>query len=340
MMKKVKVAVLGATGFTGEKLVELLLNHPLAEINYLTSKNFEPTSYSDIFPRFKNKINIKCEQFDIKRAIKRADIFFLALPHTVSMQIAPLLLKKKKKVIDLSADYRLKNVSIYKKFYKYTHKDRRNLKRAVYGLPEFFKDKIKKTNLVANPGCYPTSIILGLAPLLKSRKINTKIIIDAKSTITGAGRKALVDYHFSNINNNIWGYKPFIHQHLGEIIQILKDISGLHCKITFMPHVVGVESGIYSTCYVSFKKLTTFSSIFNLYKRYYKDCPFVRVYKVLPKLKDVIGTNFCDIGFGLSKDKKEAVVVSCLDNLIKGASGTAIQNMNIMCGFKEKEGLI
>jgi len=340
MLKTMKVAVLGATGFTGEKLIEILIKHKFVEINYLTSRVPNPISYSELFPRFKGRIFTKCERLDISKALKKADFFFLALPHTVSMQVVPLLIEAKKKVVDLSADYRIEDASIYNKFYNTLHTDKKNLRKAVYGLPEFFKDKIKRAVLVANPGCYPTSVILALAPLVKEKVIKRNIIVDAKSSITGAGRKAVIDYHFSNISGNIWAYKPFSHQHLPEIIQAVKGVSGLACNITFVPHVVGIESGIYSTIYLSFKKKVTQELINSIYIRYYRNAPFVRILNRLPKLKDVVGTNFCDIGFSLKNDGLNAVVASCIDNLIKGAAGNAVQNMNIMCGFSEKEALL
>ena len=170
--------------------------------------------------------------------------------------------------------------------------------------------------------------------------IKNDFIVDAKSSITGAGRKALIDYHYTNIANNIWAYKPFSHQHIPEVIQALSLISGQFAEITFVPHVVGIESGIYSTIYLSFKKQATQSKIYEIYQQYYKQCPFVRIVKGLSKLKNVVGTNFCDIGFVLSQDYKKMVVTSCVDNLIKGAAGQAVQNMNIMCRFEENEGLL
>ncbi len=334
-----KVAVLGATGFTGEKLVELLIGHPYVELTYLTSRTPVPVPYSDIFPKFKSRIKLKCEKLDISKALEKADFFFLALPHSVSMEIAPLLLKKGKKIVDLSADYRLKDRSVYRKFYKKTHKDKKNLEIAVYGLPEFFKDKIRTASLVANPGCYPISIVLVLGPLLKEGLIKNDIVVDSKSSITGAGRKALIDYHYSNVAGNLWAYKAFSHQHLPEIIEVLKNVSGICPKINFVPHVVGLENGIYSTAYVSFKKAVNTAKLSKVYARYYGSTPFVRLLDRFPKLKDVVGTNFCDIGFSVDIKEKKAVLVSCIDNLIKGAAGGAVQNMNIMSGFEEADGL-
>lgn len=340
-MKKLKVAVIGATGFTGEKLVELLLKHSQVEVTYLTSRTPQPVLYSKMFTKFKGKTSLYCQKFKLKDAILKADLFFLALPHTVSMDLAPKLIKEGKKVIDLSADYRIKDTKVYKKFYKTAHKDSKHLKQAVYGMPEFYKKEITKAKLIANPGCYPTSVILALAPLVKEKIISADVIVDAKSSITGAGRKAKLEYHYSHINNNIWAYKPFVHQHVPEMVQIIKTIAKKKVDISFVPQVVSVESGIYSTIYVDFLKKMTEKKLKDIYKKYYgENTPFVRIVSGLSKLSDVANTNFCDIGFAVSGNGKRAVVTSAIDNLIKGAAGTAVHNMNIMCGFKEKDGLL
>jgi len=340
MPKQTKIAILGATGFTGEKLVEILLSHPNAEITYLSSRTEVPIPYSNLFPRFLNKTSLKCETLNIEKCCKAADIIFLSLPHTVSMDFVPQLLSKKKKVIDLSADYRFKDTNLYQKYYKVAHKDSENLSGAVYGLPELFKKDIEKSSLIANPGCYPTSIILALFPLVKEGLVEKKIIIDSKSAITGAGRKAVIEYHYSNISNNLWAYKPFVHQHIPEVSEVLKFSTGKTIEPLFTPHVIGVEAGIYSTIYVTFSKSVTEEKISEVYSKHYKNCQFVRMLSGLPKLKDVVGTNFCDIGFTLDEKKENAVIASSIDNLIKGAAGQAVQNMNIMLGFDEAAGLL
>ncbi|MFA5008760.1 MAG: N-acetyl-gamma-glutamyl-phosphate reductase, partial [Candidatus Omnitrophota bacterium] len=256
------------------------------------------------------------------------------------MDFVPYLLSKKKKIIDLSADYRFKDTAIYQKYYKTPHKDSENLSRAVYGLPELFKKDIEKSELIANPGCYPTSIILALYPLVKEGLVEKKIIIDSKSAITGAGRKAVIEYHYSNISNNLWAYKPFVHQHLPEVSEVLKLSTGKAIEPQFTPHVIGVEAGIYSTIYVTFTKSVDEGKISAVYSEYYSNCPFVRLLTGLPKLKDVVGTNFCDIGFALDEKKENAVIASSIDNLVKGAAGQAVQNMNIMLGLDETTGLL
>ncbi|MDD3296785.1 MAG: N-acetyl-gamma-glutamyl-phosphate reductase [Candidatus Omnitrophica bacterium] len=337
---KVKTAVIGATGFTGEKLVEILLKHPGVDLTYLASRTPKPVAYSKFFGRFRKKTNLFCEPLDIKKAAKKSEFLFVSLPHTASMEYIPYLIMQGKKVVDLSADYRIKKASNYKKYYHKAHKDKVNLKKAVYGLSEIFKDKIKKAKLIANPGCYPTSVILGLYPFLKDGLIKGEVIVDSKSSITGAGRKAVIEYHYSNIANNFWAYKPFVHQHVPEIEAILKEACGHAFGLLFSPHVAGIEAGIYSTIYVPLKKKISRETVKKIYDSYYRDCPFVRVSQDLPKLKEVIGTNFCDIGFAISPDSRYCMVVSCIDNLIKGAAGSAVQNMNIMQGWPETLGLL
>jgi len=337
-MKNIKVAVLGATGFTGEKLVEILINHPKVKVSYLSAVVEKTARFSSIFPYFKGKIDLVCGNLNLKKAAE-ADLIFLSLPHRVSFLYAPNFLEKGKIVIDLSADYRLKDSNIYKAYYGVNHKDKKNLKQAVYGLPEFFKSEIKKAKLIANPGCYPTVSILSLAPLLKENIIAKEdIIIDAKSGITGAGRKAALDYHYAHLSQNLKAYKVFGHQHLPEINQILGAITKNEIDLQFSPHLVPIERGILITVYAKLKKKISAKAIQSVYKKYYKNTPFVRVFDCLPCLKDVVGTNYCDIGFAISG--KKIVIVGCIDNLIKGASGQAVQNMNIILGWDEALGLV
>ncbi|MBN3039740.1 MAG: N-acetyl-gamma-glutamyl-phosphate reductase [Candidatus Omnitrophica bacterium] len=336
-LNKIKTAVIGASGFTGEKLVELLLKHPRVEISYVSALLEKESSFADIFPRFKGRFELVCKNLDIDEASSKAEVVFLALPHRISLGIAPLLLKKKKIVIDLSADYRLKDTKVYEKFYQVKHTDSANLKKAVYGLPEFFRSKIRKADLIANPGCYPTASILSTAPLLKEQLIKD-VIIDAKSGITGAGRKASLQYHFAHLDGNLYTYKPFEHQHLPEINQVLSHIANKKTAVRFTPHVIPAERGILITVYAQLTKALKSQAVTDIYAKYYKKEPFMRFFpKALPQLKDVIETNFCDIGFSLQG--KHIVIVGVIDNLIKGASGQAVQNMNIVLGWDERLGL-
>ncbi len=334
----VKVGVLGATGFTGEKLVEILLSHPEVKLQYLGSRTKKPVPYSGLFPKFYKKTSLNCEPLNLKKAIDSCGLLFLSLPHTVSMQFAPEILESGKKVIDLSADYRLKKPQLYKRFYKKEHQDKKNIKKAVYGLAELFRDEIKKSQLVANPGCYPTSVILALYPLISEGLVAGKVIIDSKSSVTGSGRKAIIDYHYSNLANNFWAYKPFTHQHQPEIAEILQNETKERFNFSFLPQIASFEAGIYSTIHLSLKKKVDKEKLNKIYHNYYKHCPFIRINREIPKIKDVVGTNFCDIGFAVGQNGSDAVVFSSLDNLIKGAAGQAVQNMNLMLGFEETTG--
>jgi len=333
----VKVGIIGATGFTGEELLNLLLKHPKVEISYLSAKLERELPLAEIFPKFRARLNLLCKNLDFREASASADLLFLALPHTVSFKVAPFFLKKEKIVIDLSADYRLKDSFLYKRFYKVAHQDRKNLKKAVYGLPEFYREEIRKARLIANPGCYPTVSILSIAPLLKENLLKN-IVIDAKSGVTGAGRRPFLEYHYAHLQGNLIPYKPFGHQHLPEILQILSNITEREVNLRFSPHLLPLERGILITVYAELIKKLKRAQIYKIYKKSYENEPFVRIFKErLPQLKDVVGTNFCDIGFEV-KDR-EILIVGAIDNLIKGASGQAIQNMNIILGFKESLGL-
>lgn len=333
-----KVAVLGATGFTGEALIEILLGHPKVKISYICAKVEKAERFSKTFPHFKNKLDMVCGNPDLEEAAKLAEVIFLALPHKVSQEVTPFFVSRGKLVIDLSADYRLKDSKVYTKFYKVKHKDLANLKRAVYGLPEFYKQKIKTAKLIANPGCYPTVSILSLAPLLKFGLVKN-IIIDAKSGVSGAGRNPDLSYRYDYLNGNLFSYKPFDHQHLPEIEQVLSDISKKKISLRFTPHVIPAQKGILATIYADLTKKVSENKVNSIYANYYQKAPFIRLFKQkLPQLKDVVGTNFCDIGFQI-KDKK-LLVVGAIDNLIKGAAGQAVQNMNIALGWNEKLGLL
>ena len=337
----IKASVVGATGYTGEELISLLAKHANVSISSLSAIVKEPINISEVFPRFKKKLDIVCKNLDVQEVIKSSDVIFLALPHKVSMQFAPKFLEAGKKVIDLSADYRLP-ADIYKKWYGKEQNDSGNLKKAVYGLPELYREKIKGCNFVANPGCYPTSVILAVAPLIKNKIVKLdNIIADTKSGITGAGRKALLDLVFGEIADNFKAYKIGKHQHTPEITQELGKLAGGDVEVLFVPHVIPIRRGILSTVYLKPKKKGITEEINNLYGDFYRDEPFVRFLGgngALPELKNVVYSNFCDIGVKLAGDT--IVAVSAIDNLTKGAAGQAVQNMNIMCGFEETEGLL
>lgn len=340
----INVAVCGATGYTGCEIIDILLRHPKANIKALTAKLDKPARISDEFPQFKGKLELVCEDLVVKDLLKKnIDLVFLALPHRISMQYATKFIDKGKIVIDLSADFRLKDVKVYESYYGQKHLYRNYLANSVYGLPELYRDRIKKAKLIANPGCYPTGSILAVAPLLaKNLASKDTIILDAKSGTTGAGRKASLPLIFGEVAENLKAYKVGIHQHAPEIIQELDSIAGRRVDMLFTPHLVPVRRGILTTAYVTLKKKTGLSSLHKLYRQFYRKAPFVRVYDegLLPQVHELVNTNYCGIGIALSPDKKKAVIVSVIDNLQKGASGQAVQNMNLVCGLPETTGLL
>ncbi|MFH0771354.1 MAG: N-acetyl-gamma-glutamyl-phosphate reductase [Candidatus Omnitrophota bacterium] len=338
---KLRTAVVGATGYAGCELIKILLKHPEAEITSVSAKIDKPAAISDIFPIFKKQLELLCGELNIEATTKVADLIFLALPHKVSMGFAPAFLKAGKKVIDLSADYRLNDKSTYENWYGLKHTSPELLGSSVYGLPELYKADIKRAELLANPGCYPTGSILGCAPIVKkSMVIPDQIIIDAKSGVTGAGRSPSISLHFPETNENFKAYKVNQHQHMPEINQELSKLCGSELAVTFTPHLVPMNKGILSTIYFSLKENSTTKEIIGLYKDFYKNEPFVRVLEenFFPETKNVYSTNFCDIGVKVAG--KRAIVVTAIDNLWKGAASQAVQNMNIMQGFNETLGLI
>jgi N-acetyl-gamma-glutamyl-phosphate reductase len=296
-----------------------------------------------IWPEFLNRTDLVCEKFDPVTGAKKADLFFLALPHTESMNVVGKLLATGKKVIDLSADYRLKKTALYKKWYHVDHKDPKNLARAVYGLPEIYRVKIKKAQFIANPGCYPTVALLGLAPMVAVHAdVISDIIIDAKSGVSGAGRQISEGLMYGFVNENFKAYKVLDHQHTPEIAQYLSFISGKKIEVAFVPHLLPIDSGILETIYIRLNARLSLAKVHELYRKFYKTEPFVRILGAgqQVEIRNVVRTNFCDISLAVSQDKKLVVVTSVIDNLVKGASGQAVQNMNIMYGFDEREGLL
>ncbi|MDD5439476.1 MAG: N-acetyl-gamma-glutamyl-phosphate reductase [Candidatus Omnitrophica bacterium] len=335
---KLRVGVVGATGYAGEEILRLLVRHSEVEIASLTAIIDKPSIFSDVFPAFKGIVDIMCTAPDVDDIIKKSDVVFLALPHTVSMQYAPGFLKAGKRVIDLSADYRL-DPALYKTWYNHEHADLGNLKTAVYGLPELNKEKIRSARLIANPGCYPTATILAALPMVKNDLVDGEIIVDAKSGVTGAGRKAAIALCFGEVDENLKAYKINEHQHMPEMASILSVAGGKNVSVVFTPHLIPMRRGILSTVYIHLKTALPEQEIIGLYNAAYKQAAFVRVHKpgAYPEIKDVLNTNFCDIGIKVSG--KLLIVVSCIDNLLKGAAGQAVQNMNIMYGFDETKGL-
>ena len=336
-----KVAVVGATGYAGCELIKILLKHPEAAITSVSGKVEKPEKISDTFPVFKGQLDLVCDNVDVPAISNAADVIFLALPHKVSMLFVPDFLKAGKKVVDLSADYRLKDAGVYEKWYGAKHTGPDLLKAAVYGLPELHKKEIVESVFIANPGCYPTGSILGCAPLVSKGLVDTdQIIIDAKSGVTGAGRTASLALNFAELNENFKAYKINQHQHMPEIDQELSAAAGLKIGVTFTPHLVPMNKGILSTIYFTLKKEASAADLLALYKQFYKDAPFVRILDegIFPETKNVYSTNYCDIGIKVTG--KRAIVITAIDNLWKGAASQAVQNMNLMMGYGETAGLI
>jgi N-acetyl-gamma-glutamyl-phosphate reductase len=337
----VKVAIVGATGYAGEELLNILVGHPQVKVVSVSAKIDKAERIDKIFPGLSGKIDLVCAQPDFSQIVPNCDIAFLALPHRISMTVAPEFLQAGKKVIDLSADYRLKDLGEYEKWYGLAHQSPEYVEQAVYGLPEIYRNELKQAKLVANPGCYPTGIILGCLPLLAKQLIEQQnIIADAKSGLSGAGREKEAQL-MPQMQDNFCAYKVDAHQHSPEINQQLSSFSGQNIAITFIPHLIPIKRGILSSIYLKLKQEISPEVALKLYQQFYQDEPFVKVLPEnnFPQLKEVAKTNFCHLGLKIVSEKRLAIVIVAIDNLIKGASGQAVQNMNIMYGFKETEGL-
>jgi len=349
MSDKIKTAVVGASGYTGIELIKILDNHEKAEIKYITSRTYAGKKVKEIYPMtlsLKNNSEITFIDELKKKDLGSIDIIFLCLPPGKSMQyVSEIIENFKGRIIDLGADFRIKNEKEYEKWYGSMHILKDLLPLFTYGLSEIKRDEIKKTNYIANPGCYPTSVLLALAPVLKSRNINIESVnIDSKSGISGAGKKLMEDYLFLNMSDNFYAYSATKHRHIPEMEQEICEMSGRQINICFTPHLLPVNRGIFSTIYLNLKKdsdLSNFeNNLYDYYKNFYDGEIFVKFLgEKIPKLKDVVGTNTIQIGFLYDKRTCTLKIFSALDNILKGASGQAVQNMNIMFGFKEDEGL-
>lgn len=337
----IKVAVLGATGYAGIELVRILSNHPEVSLEVLGSHSFAGQKISDVYKNFKHILDLECEETDLDK-VKKCDVAFTALPHGASKNIIPSLVDLGIKVIDLSGDFRYDDIKVYEEWYGEEHSSPELLAESVYGMPELYRDKIKGARLIGNPGCYTTCSILGTVPLLKSGMAETKnIIVDAKSGVTGAGRGLGLPYHFCECTENTKAYKVAAHRHTSEIEQEFSNAAGEKIMISFTPHLIPMKRGILSTIYVNLNRESSAEELTKLYKEFYKDEFFVRVKDEgdLPETKHVAGSNFIDIGVCYDKRLQRAVIVSALDNIVKGAAGQAVQNMNILFGLEETTGL-
>jgi N-acetyl-gamma-glutamyl-phosphate reductase len=340
--EKMKIAIVGSSGYTGGELMRILLNHPRVTVTAITSEKSAGKPITSIFPHLAGLTSLVCEHLDPDTISKKSDVVFLALPHVTAQEVAFRFHKLGKKVVDLSADYRLSDPAAYAMWYEHTHQYPELLKDAVYGLPELHRDKIKKASLIANPGCYPTSAILGLAPLMhKSRVDLGSIVIDSTSGVSGAGRSPSLAHHFPEVNEGFMAYKVGTHRHTPEIEQELSALAGQQITLSFTPHLAPMNRGILTTIYAKQSSVSDTASLHALFQEYYKEDRFVRMLPLgqFPNVRNVRGSNFCDIGIYSDQRTGRAVVVTAIDNLVKGASGQAIQNMNLMMGFDEEEGL-
>ena len=336
----IRASIVGISGYGGIELFRILMQHKNVEIVNIYSESNKNEPIGKLYPQFSH-IDMKCVDKTPEEIVKDSDVVFTAVPHGGASLPYTLFAKKhNKKLIDLSAEFRLKDPSIYEKWYEDKIEDINILKEAVYGLPELHKDEIKKGWLIANPGCYTTASILANAPLVKNSLIDLNtIIIDAKSGVSGAGKKPKSNLHFAELNENFYPYAVTSHRHTPEIEQELTILAGKKIEITFTPHLLPMVRGIIATSYSKLKDNITEDELYKIYRGFYKNAPYVRVIDDIPNTKCVAGSNFIDIGIRIDKRTNTLIVISALDNLIKGASGQAIQNMNIMFDEKETEAL-
>lgn len=336
----VRIAILGATGYSALELTKLLLRHPEAEITTVTSRQEGNPPLAAVHPALSGRTNLRLEDLGPVAVAARAECVFSCLPHGVTASLVPQLLATGRcRIIDLSADYRLRSAAVYQEWYGEKHADPERLATSVYGLPELFREQIGPAQLIANPGCYPTSAILPLAPLLQERVIEPDdIIIDAKSGVSGAGRTPKLTTLFPECNESVSAYSVGRHRHTPEIEQTLATAGGEPVSVIFTPHLIPMDRGILTTTYSRLRGQVSEERLLDMLRGFYQDEPFVRVVDHLPGTKDSSGTNYCDLTVRVVRGR--VLTISCLDNLIKGASGAAVQNFNLMFGFTETTALI
>jgi N-acetyl-gamma-glutamyl-phosphate reductase len=336
----VKVAVLGATGYTALELFKILLRNPQVQITAATTRQEGSPPLHTIHQSLYGRLDLRCEDLSPAEVCRRAEFVFCCLPHVASMEAVPALLEGGSRVVDLSADYRLNDPAVYEKWYGHAHTDASRLGKTVYGLPELWGERIPGQQLIANPGCYTSTAILGLAPFIKQGWIEpTSIIIDAKSGVSGAGRTPKLNTLFSDCNESASAYSAGNkHRHLPEIEQVLAEACGVTVEAIFTPHLLPMDRGIIATMYGKLRKPATDAQLIAAAREFYAGKPFIRVVDHLPATKDSAYTNYCDITVRTARG--QAIIIACLDNLIKGAAGVAVQNFNLMCGFPETTGLL
>lgn len=339
----IKASIIGSTGYAGEELTRILLNHPKVSLSSVTSHTFVNQQYNSIYQNFKKRFEHNCVAEDIEKLANDSDVIFIALPHGIASTKVTEKILDKTKIIDIGADFRLKDKNTYEEWYKTEHHSPKILEESVYGLCEWKREQIKQARLIANPGCFTTCSILSLSPLVKENLIDlNSIIIDAKSGVTGAGRTLDIGTHFAECNETTKAYKIASHRHTPEIEQELSSLAGQGLKLSFTPHLIPMQRGILTTCYANLSdNKITYEEIAKVYKKYYENEYFIRLTEkgVFPETKWVKNSNYCDIGFMIDKRTNRIIVVGAIDNLVKGAAGQAIQNMNIMFGIDERTGI-
>jgi N-acetyl-gamma-glutamyl-phosphate reductase len=336
-----RVAVVGATGYAGAELVRILAGHPQTELTVLTSRQYAGIRFDQVYPAMAGRVDNVCREYDSDQICENADLVFMALPHKLPMAFVPDILKQGKKVVDLSADFRFNDGDLYESVYQ-PHTARDLLDSTVYGLSEIYADQIKTAALIGNPGCYPTSVLLPLVPLLKQGLLDpASLIADSKSGVSGAGRSLALATHYCEVNESIKAYKVAVHRHNPEMNAILSREAAEAVSITFVPHLVPMTRGMLTTVYATPASGLTKQDIIECYRKAYHRRPFIRLCPEdrLPDTLHVRGTNFCDIGFKFDENNRRLILISAIDNLVKGAAGQAVQNMNLMLGFDETAGL-
>jgi N-acetyl-gamma-glutamyl-phosphate reductase len=335
-----KVAILGGSGYTAAELIKILLHHPAVQLEAVVSRHEGTPLVAELHPSLAGRTKLRCEPFKVDALVARGvSCVFGCLPHSVSMKTLPAVLDRGIRVIDLSADYRLRDPNVYAQWYGESHEDLAHLTQAIYGLPEIYGEELPTAQLVANPGCYPQTAILGLAPLVAGKHIDLRsIIVDSKSGVSGAGRTPKLATHFPECNESVSAYNIGQHRHTPEIEQALTDVAGEPVEVIFTPHLIPMDRGIFTTIYATPDRTFSEAQLLDLYQAYYAESPFVRLSKELPATKHTTGTNFIDMTLRVVRGR--IVVLVCEDNLVRGASGVAVQNFNRMYGLDEKTSLL
>ena len=338
----IKAGIIGATGYAGQQLASLLVNHPEAEIKFVSSNSYAGQLFSDIYPQFYKILDMPLlSTEEAKAAMSDVDVVFTALPNGLVFELAQLALEKGIKIIDFSADFRLDDSDVYEEWYKTEHTAKDLISKQVYGLAELWRDKIKGADLIANPGCYTTASILAISALLREDGLvdTDHIIIDAKSGITGSGRKKDLSLLYAEAGESVKAYGIAHHRHTPEIEQELSKVAGKEIQVQFTPHLMPMKRGILATIYVDLKKDVTEDDLYAVYEKYYGDENFIRIRRGMCETRFVVGTNFCDISVRVDQRTHRAIITSCIDNMVKGAAGQAVQNMNAAFGLEETTGL-